>query len=201
MTKGLFLHRADSIYDDLPEERYQFPKSYLSRAVQFIGDWIVYYEPVKAGKQGYYAVAKVEEIVPDPSRPDMYLALIEPGSYLPFERSVPFKDRDGLVERGVLNDRGNISGRAQAAVRPLSDQDFNRIIARSIPDDDMLLPRNGSYQFQFRGQYTTNSNSGDSILQFQFRGQYTKLTSIRAPLSFPAWPVSPVSSFPASRIM
>lgn len=145
MTKGVFLHRADSIYDDFPEERYQFPKSYYSRAVQFIGDWIIYKEPEKAGRQGYFAVAKVEQIVPDPTKPDMYLALIEPGSYLPFERNVPFKDWDGVVERGVLNEDGNISGRAQAAVRPISNADFNRIIDRGIPEADDLLPREGTY--------------------------------------------------------
>lgn len=146
MTKGVFLHRADSIYDDFPEERYQFPNSYYSRAVQFIGDWIIYKEPEKAGRQGYFAVAKVENIVPDPTKPDMYLALIEPGSYLPLERNVPFKDHDGVVERGVLNDEGIISGRAQAAVRPLSDADFNRIVGRGIPDSDELLPRQGFYE-------------------------------------------------------
>lgn len=148
MTKGLFLHRVDSIYDDFPEERYQFPKIYLSRASQFVGDWIVYYEPVKAGKQGYYAVAKVQKIVPDPIKADMFLALIEPGSFLPFERNVPFRDEDGLVERGVLNVDGKISGRAQAAVRPMSNDDFSRIISRGIPDVDDLLPRTGSYNTQ-----------------------------------------------------
>lgn len=148
MTKGLFLHRVDSVYDDFPEERYQFPKSYYSRAVQFVGDWIVYYEPVKAGRQGYYAVAKVDKIVPDPAKPDMFLALIEPGSYLPFEHSVPFRDQDGPAERGVLNADGKISGRAQAAVRPLNSDDFNRIVARGIPGTDDLLPRIGSYDAQ-----------------------------------------------------
>lgn len=145
MAKGIFLHRTDSIYDDFPEERYQFPKSYYSRAIQFIGDWIVYYEPVKAGRQGYFAVAKIERIIPDPTTSDMYLALIEPGSYLPFEHNVPFRDADGLVEHGVLNDQGKISGRAQAAVRPLSNDDFNRIVARGIPDDNEILPRRGFY--------------------------------------------------------
>jgi putative restriction endonuclease len=145
MTKGVFLHRADSVYDDFPEERYQFPKSYYSRAMQFVGDWIVYKEPERAGRQGYFAVAKVEQIIPDPSKPDMYLAMIEPGSYLPFERNVPFNDRDGVVERGVLNERGVISGRAQAAVRPLSEADFTRIVGRGIPYGEELLPRQGYY--------------------------------------------------------
>jgi putative restriction endonuclease len=142
VTRGVFLHREDSRYDDLPSERYQFPRQYLGRASQFVGDWIIYYEPRRGptGK-GYYAIAKVEQIVPDPSAPDMHLALIEPGSYLPFERPVAFSNTDGLVERGLLNELGRISGRAQAAVRPISLDDFNRILERGIPDDEPLLPR------------------------------------------------------------
>lgn len=146
MTKGVFLHRADSRYDDFPEERYQFPKSYLTRASQFVGDWIVYYEPVKAGRQGYFAVARVEKIVPDPTEAEMFIALIEQGTFLPFERNVSFRDEAGLVERGLLNEAGVISGRAQAAVRPLSNADFNRIISRGIPENDDLLPRTGQYE-------------------------------------------------------
>jgi putative restriction endonuclease len=71
----------------------------------------------------------------------MYLALIEPGSYLPFEVSVPFSDDNGLVERGILNEEGRISGRAQAAVRPISIDDFNRILDRGLPDEPPALPR------------------------------------------------------------
>lgn len=41
MAFGVFMHRSDSIYDDIPAERYQFPKQYLSRAKQSEGDWIV----------------------------------------------------------------------------------------------------------------------------------------------------------------
>ncbi|MCL6683164.1 HNH endonuclease [Sphingomonas alba] len=137
MAKGVFLVRADSIYDDQPEVRYQFPRQYLSRASQFVGDWIVYFEPVKAGKQGYHAVAKVERIVPDPSAESRYLALIEPGSYLPLEQAVPFRINGEVVERGVLNEESRISGRAQSAVRPLSDSDFNRIVALGLSEDGL----------------------------------------------------------------
>lgn len=144
MTKGVFLHREDSIYNDLPAERYQFPSQYLSRASQFIGDWIIYYEPRRGptGK-GYYAIARVEQITSDPTTDGMYLALIEPGSYLDFDRPVPFSGPDGVVERGVLNDAGRISGRAQAAVRPISLEDFNRITDLGFPDEEPLLPRAG----------------------------------------------------------
>ena len=75
----------------------------------------------------------------------MYLALIEPGSYLPFEQAVPFSGGpDGVIERGLLNEAGYLSGRAQAAVRPISIEDFNRILDRGFPDEEPLLPRAGA---------------------------------------------------------
>lgn len=144
MAKGVFLHRLDSIYDDQPELQYQFPKQYLGRASQFVDDWIIYYEPRRGPTaKGYFAIARVERIIPDPSASDMYLALIEPGSYLPFEGPVPFSGLDGPAERGLLNEFGKISGRAQSAVRPISIEDFNRILQLGIPDEEPLLPRAG----------------------------------------------------------
>lgn len=141
MTFGVFIHKDGSIYDDIPEVHYQFPKSYLSRARQMVGDWIVYREPVKIpNSKGFFAVAKVEEIIRDPREPDRYRAIIEKGSYLPFEPTVPHIVNGGQVERGVLNDEGKVSGRAQAAVRPLSQSDFARIISLGLPDED-FLPR------------------------------------------------------------
>ncbi|WBX84005.1 HNH endonuclease [Sphingosinicella microcystinivorans] len=142
MAKGIFVHRIDSIYDDNPAEQYQFPRQYLSRVSACIGDWIIYYEPSKIrGTRGYFAVAKVAHVVPDPTANDMYLALIEPGTYLDFPNPVPFKGPLGLVERGVLNDQDKISGRTQSAVRPLSIEDFNRIIDLGLAEDDTFLPR------------------------------------------------------------
>jgi putative restriction endonuclease len=67
--------------------------------------------------------------------------VIEPGSYLDFVSPVPFSGPEGVIETGVLNAEGRISGRAQAAVRPLSSADFNRIIQRGLDDPDPLLPR------------------------------------------------------------
>ena len=52
MTKGVFVIRSDSPYDDQPEIHYQFPAQYLSRASQLVGDWVLYYEPVKGGARG-----------------------------------------------------------------------------------------------------------------------------------------------------
>ncbi|MCX7675782.1 MAG: HNH endonuclease [Alteraurantiacibacter sp.] len=142
MGKGIFVHRTDSVYDDSPAERYQFPRQYLSRVSACIGDWIIYYEPSKVPQtRGYFAVAKVAEVVPDPSAKDMYFALIEPGTYLDFPNKVPFNGPHGLVESGVLNENGRISGRAQSAVRPLSLDDFNRIVELGLAEDNAFLPR------------------------------------------------------------
>lgn len=146
MTFGIFIHRSDSIYDDVPSERYQFPRQYLSRAQQCEGDWIVYLEPIKVkNTKGYFAVAKVQEIIADPRKSDMYLAVIEPGTYLDFGDPVPFRDAEEIVERGLLNDQGKISGRAQAAVRTLSAEDFARIVERGLDRDDDFLPRVDHY--------------------------------------------------------
>src|SRR5690606_38353398 len=124
--------------------QYQFPKQYLSRASECVGDWIVYYEPTKVrGSRGYYAIARVERVVPDPTAPDTYLALIEPGSYLPFPNPVPFEIADGLVETGLLSEQGGVSGRAQAAVRPISTKDLDRILSRGTVDIMPMLPRTG----------------------------------------------------------
>lgn len=142
MAFGVFIHRTDSIYDDVPSERYQFPKQYLTRVQQCEGDWIVYLEPRKVRNcKGYFAVAKVKEVISDPRNPDMHLAVIEPGTYLDFGDPVPFRNADNVVEKGLLNDLGKISGRAQAAVRPLSKEDFARIVELGLGQDDNILPR------------------------------------------------------------
>jgi len=137
MGFGVFIHRADSIYNDRPAEQYQFPSIYLSRAKACVGDWIIYYEPKKvAATRGYFATAKVERIIPDPGVSGRYLALIEPGSYLDFANPVPFKGPDGSAERDLAN-------RDQWSVRPLSLNDFNRIIDLGIGQRAPLLPRVG----------------------------------------------------------
>jgi len=143
MGHGVFIHRSDSIYDDSPAERYQFPSQYLGRVQSCIGDWIIYYEPRKVPEtRGYFAIAKIERVVPDPTTSEMYLALIEPGSYLDFVNPVPFTDASGaVIEQGVLNEQGRISGRAQSAVRPISPSDFSRIVTLGLNESEPLLPR------------------------------------------------------------
>ena len=142
MTLGVFVHRTDSIYDDSPAERYQFPAQYLGRAKACVGDWVLYYEPVKVkDTRGYFAVARVQEIIADPSVRAMFIAVIVPGSYLEFASPVSFSGAEGPIEQGLLNEQQRISGRAQSAVRPIAPADFNRIIDLGLGDDEALLPR------------------------------------------------------------
>jgi putative restriction endonuclease len=162
MAKGVFLHRADSIYEDEPDRQYQFPDIYLGRASQCVGDWIIYLEPTKAGRKGYHAIAKVEQIIPDPTKPKHHLALIAQGSYLEFENNVPFSDTYGYPEQSVLNAQGRISGRAQAAVRTIPIEDFNRIIDRGLPENIQVLPRTPD------GQVPEDKRLRDERLPFQF---------------------------------
>lgn len=138
MAFGVFLHRPDSKYDDVPSSRYQFPKLYLDRAKEVVGGWIVYYEPTKVPQtRGYFAVAKVARIVPDPTVRDMYIAEIEPETYLDFVDPVPLNGADGQ-----RNEQG-LGGRGQWSVRPLSASDFRRITSLGLPDEADFLPRVG----------------------------------------------------------
>lgn len=137
MGKAVFLHRADSIYDDEPDAKYDFPKTYLEAVRQAIGDWIVYYEPVKAGPRGYFAVAKVQQVIPKPGSEGRYLALIEPGTFLPFDTAVP-RLLDGRPLENQLQDETGApkkGGLQQLAVRRLPDADFARIVNLGLPQD------------------------------------------------------------------
>ena len=58
-----------------------------------------------------------------------------------FGDPVRFRDANELLEQGLLNNQGKISGRAQAAVRPLSPSDFSRIVEIGLGCDEGILPR------------------------------------------------------------
>ena len=97
----------------------------------------MYYEPVKAGPRGYFAVARISHVIPKPGVAGRFLAIIAPGSFLPFDREVPrlimgrpleaaLTDPDGAPKKG---------GAVQLAVRRLSDEDFARIVDLGLPDN------------------------------------------------------------------
>jgi putative restriction endonuclease len=142
-TKGVLVTGSHSIYGDQPKDFYRFPANYLPAARRMVGQWIIYLEPRRAGGRGYFAVAQVEKIEPDPAMSGMYLALIAPGSYLDFGTAVAFSADKLPMERALLNADGSIKGSKQLAVRPLSNADFNRIVEIGLMDPEPELPRVG----------------------------------------------------------
>ena len=146
-TKGVFVTGVYSPYGDDPPRFYRFPTQWLNAAQRVVGNWIVYQEPRRAGGRGYFAVGKVETIVPDPDNQAMYLALIEQGSFLEFGRDVPFQLDGRAVERGLLDANGRLNnGRAVQSIRSISNADFNRIVELGLMDAEPEMPRVGQAQ-------------------------------------------------------
>lgn len=121
MAKLVLMHKADSIYEDEPDVVYDFPKTYLKAVEEAIGDWVIYYEPVKAGPRGYFAVAKISKVIEKPGVPGRYLSLVAPGTYLPFDREVPRLQRGRPLETALTEPDGTPKkgGAVQLAVRRL----------------------------------------------------------------------------------
>lgn len=137
MTKLVLLHKADSIYEDVPDERYDFPRTYLKAVREGVGDWAIYYEPVKAGARGYFAAAQIDQVIPKPGAEGRYLALIRSGSFLAFDKEVPRLREGRPLEASLMAADGSAKagGAQQLAVRRLSDTDFARIVNLGLPGD------------------------------------------------------------------
>jgi len=137
MTKLVLLHKAGSIYDDEPDRVYDFPRAYLKAVQEGVGDWVVYYEPVKAGPRGYFAVAKIGGIIPKPGIEGRYLALIEPRSFLPFDDEVPrlLNGRPFEAALAAADGTAKAGGAQQLAVRRLPEAEFAAIVRLGLPDD------------------------------------------------------------------
>src|SRR5260370_31918308 len=82
MTKAVFTTKVTPSYNDLPEVRYHFPRTYLNQVKQAVGDHIVYYEPRRSsvelssfgGRQSYFGVARVTAGVEDRKPANHYYA-------------------------------------------------------------------------------------------------------------------------------
>ena len=133
VLKAVFTTKIGSGYDDVLEERYHFPSTYLAQVENALGDSIVYYEPRRreeaatGGRQAYFAIARVIGVDEDRARPDHYYArLID---YLPLERPVPFRREQTYFEGGLRRDDGKTNkGAFGRAVRNLSDVEFEHIL-------------------------------------------------------------------------
>ena len=102
-----------------------------------MGDWAIYYEPVRAGPRGYFAVAKIDRVEPKPGMPGRFLARIAPGSFLPFDREVPRAPGGRPLESALRAPDGTAQkgGAVQLAVRRLTEAEFATIVGLGLPAD------------------------------------------------------------------
>lgn len=135
MAKAVLATKIDPSYDDLPEQRYHFPKTYLRAVEAARGDWIVYYEPrrrsgtlsSRGGRLSYFGTARVVRIEADQHVKDHFYAYVE--DFLPFDRPVPFKEGQHYYEGGLRRDDGGTSkGAFGRSVRPISEREYNTIL-------------------------------------------------------------------------
>ena len=135
MAKAVFTTKVDPSYDDLPEERYHFPTTYLNQVEAAVGDWVVYYEPRRTsahlsssgGRQSYFAAARVRTIEADPAHDGHYYALMD--NYLEFDRAVPFRDASATYENVLTKADGSTNrGAFGRSVRNMSDVEFDLIL-------------------------------------------------------------------------
>jgi putative restriction endonuclease len=135
MTKAIFTSKVTPSYNDLPEARYHFPRTYLNQVRQTIGDHIVYYEPRRpsvelssiGGRQSYFGVARVTAVVEDAALADHYYALVD--DYLDFDQPVPFAEGSQYYESALKKADGSTNkGAFGRAVRLIPDDEFDRIL-------------------------------------------------------------------------
>lgn len=79
--------------------------------------------------------------------------------------------------RGLLNEAGKLSGRAQAAVRPISPLDFDRILTRGLADDQYLLPRVGAVEPVPESLYQFDHGPQDPFVYEVERERIAQLTT------------------------
>lgn len=142
MAKVVLTHADGSIYDDLPESRYHFPRSYLRQVEAAVGDWAVFYEPRRVeagsertgGRQVYFAVAVIAGLRRDPKAEDLFYADMTPGTYLHFPSPVPFRAAGGLhVESALRKADGSTNrGAFGRSVRLLPEAEFEAIVAAGL---------------------------------------------------------------------
>ncbi len=135
MAKAVLTTKINPTYDDLPEVRYHFPRTYLNHVKQALGDWIVYYEPRRQdadpsgreGRQAYFAAARLMDIQEDSELRDHYYGYVS--DFLEFENSVPFREGSHYYESKLRKDDGSTNrGAFGRAVRLISDEEYDLIL-------------------------------------------------------------------------
>jgi hypothetical protein len=124
MVKAVLTTKIDPTYDDLPEERYHFPRTYLRQIEAAVGDWILYYEPPRPSgdavrnlpdreydlvlQTGFaHVMGREERVRPSPDvaeAPLTAMGLDEPGG-APFEPEFAVRDMVTMISQRPFRDR------------------------------------------------------------------------------------------------
>lgn len=134
MANAVFTTSESSAYDDQIELWYHFPRTYLRQAEAAVGDFILYYEPRRTtgpnsttGRMAYFALAKVERIEPDRSRPDHHYAYLS--QFLEFDNAVSFKEGGTYFESMLRKADGSTNkGAFGRSVREIPATEFELIV-------------------------------------------------------------------------
>ncbi|WP_300390954.1 HNH endonuclease [Henriciella sp.] len=148
MVKAVFVQGTSSDYDDQPGRYYHFPKRYLRRVQESLGDWVVFFTPVKdsgvdVSERGTYrGTARLVAITPDPQKTDHYYVSLERPTVQDFAVGVPRIMNGDFLEPALAGkDGGTNTGVALQAVRHISDATFDKIIAYATQFEATELPR------------------------------------------------------------
>jgi Predicted restriction endonuclease len=142
MAKGVFMTKVAPSYRDIPEVEYHFPRAYLSRVEQTLGDRIIYYEPrrlsdgdeTRGGRQAYFAMAEPVAIRPDPDLADHFYCSIR--NYIDFVEPVRFREGARYWESALQKDDGSTNkGAFGHSVRLLPEAEFAALVAAGFPSD------------------------------------------------------------------
>ena len=134
--KAVFQAKPTSAYDDVLEQRYHFPATYLRQVRAAIGDMALFYEPrrlsaedaSRGGRQSYFAIACVRSVEADEKQAGLFYAHME--NYLDFDQPVPFRIGDHYLESALRKDDGTTNrGAAGRAVRNIPDHEYEAILS------------------------------------------------------------------------
>lgn len=143
----VFSIKQDSIYDDIPGQRYHFPRTYLKCVQAAVGDLVLYYEPGRVGlgdgnrtgRKSYVALATLDRVESDPCGGDENYAFVR--DYTEFSEPVAFRFENQTLERGLQKSDGSTNkglfGRAVRTTRP-EDAAMILRLGLSIERPDMV---------------------------------------------------------------
>ena len=148
MVNAVLVQGSHSDYDDQPGVSYHFPKRYLRRMQETVGDWVVFFSPVKDrgvstdARGAYFAIAQIDRIEPDPNLAEHHYAYYVPNSYASFAAAVPRLIDGRFLEPNLLGKDGKANtGVALQAVRHIPFEAFQEIVGLGWQAIEVELPR------------------------------------------------------------